>query len=116
MARDINDQIAGYRGLVESLAHKFVGRNGAEYDDLVQEGLIDVWQSLERGITPAAEQIENRMKDWVRWLGRREPIEYGTMLPLDEPVGEFQDDGVPMLRRDTLTNDPVPLAGHDPLA
>lgn len=116
MRRDINDQIAAYCDLVESLAHKFVGRNGAEFDDLVQEGLIHVWQSLQRGIHPAAEQIENRMKNWVRWLGRRDPVEYGTMLPLDEPVGEFQEDGVPMLRRDTLTADSIPTPGHDALA
>jgi hypothetical protein len=117
VSRDINEQIADYGGLLASLAAKFVGRNGAELDDLIQEGRIFVWQSLERGIQPAAEQIENRMKDWVKWLGRREAIEYGAMLPLDEPVGLFKDtDGVPLLRRDVLTDDPIPLPGHDVLA
>ena len=125
MARDINGQIAGYRDLVESLAHKFVGRNDAEYDDLVQEGFISVWLALEKGVTPAAHLIEARMLDWVRLLGAQlgrgrgpsgEAVEYATLLPLDVPVGEYQEDGVPMLRRDVLTHDPVPLAGHDPLA
>ena len=84
MQRDINDRVADYSGLVESLAHKFVGRNGAEFDDLVQEGLINVWQTLERGITPAASVIEDRMKNWVRYLGRTSPVDYGQMLPLDD--------------------------------
>ena len=91
----------------------------------MQEGLIFVWLSLERGVAPAAHLIEARMTDWVRLLGTQvgrgrgpsgEAIEYATLLPLDAPVNEYQEDGVPMLHRDVLTNDPVPLAGHDPLA
>lgn len=109
--RDINDQIAGYRGLVESLAHKLVGRNEAEFDDLVQEGLIIVWQSLERGVTPSAAVIEGRMTNWVRLLGTQigrgrgksgEAVEYVELLPLDD----FRN----------LTYDPIPTPGHDPLA
>lgn len=84
MQRDINDRIADYRGLVESLARKFVGRNEAEFDDLVQEGLIDVWQALERGVTPAAHLIEGRMDNYVRWLGRHSSIPYEVMLPIDD--------------------------------
>jgi Sigma-70 region 2 len=133
--RDINDQVAGYRGLVESLAPKFVGRNGAEEADLVQEGLIMVWQSLERGVQPAAAQIENRMHDWVRLLGTQigrgrgtsgEAVEYATLLPLDTlvPVDSGgnvvrdPDKGAAGWERlaDTLTNDPIPLPGHDALA
>jgi DNA-directed RNA polymerase specialized sigma subunit len=91
--RDINDQVAEYRGLVESLARKFVGRNGAEHDDLVQEGLIHVWQALTRSITPAAAQIENRMKKYVRWLGRHSSVPYEEMLPIENV--------------DDLTADPV---------
>lgn len=109
--RDINDQIADYRGLVESLAHKFVGRNDAEYDDLVQEGLIFVWQSIQRGNQPAAHLIEARMHDWTRLLGTQvgrgrgkggEAVEYAELLPIDD----FRE----------LTLDPIPLPGHDPLA
>lgn len=126
----MNDRVGDYLGLVESLARKFVGRNAAEYDDLVQEGLIHVWRSLKRGINPAAAQIENRMNDWTRLLGTQmvpprgrgssgEAVEYGQLLPLDEPVraGMYgEGDGLPLLVRDTITNDPIPLPGHDPLA
>lgn len=91
--RDINGEVAGYRDLVESLAQKLVGRNDAEFDDLVQEGLIDVWQTLERGIVPKADLIERRMLDWVRLLGTQvgrgrgksgEAVEYAELLPLDD--------------------------------
>lgn len=91
--RDINGQVGAYRGLVESLAQRFVGRNQAEFDDLVQEGLIFVWQTLEKGLKPAAGQIENTMRWWVRHLGyqigrgiRRdgEEFEYAELLPLDD--------------------------------
>ena len=83
------DAVAKYVELCEGLASSLVapgrrGRNGAEYDDLVQEGLIDVWQSLARGIRPSARTIRGRMLNYIRWLGRHSPTEYGTMLPLDD--------------------------------
>ena len=65
---------------------------GAEYDDLAQEGLINVWQTIERGVTPSTEMIENRMRDYVRWLGsqigrgRDGSVPYEALLPLDEFV------------------------------
>lgn len=114
MRRDISDQVSEYRGLVESLARRLVGRNDAEFDDLVQEGLIIVWQSLERGIAPSAAVIEGRMTDWVRLLGTQvgrgrgksgEAVEYLVLLPLERFDGH-----------DTLTEDSIPLPGHDPLA
>ena len=80
----MNDRVAGYRGLVESLARRFVGWNGAEHDDLVQEGLINVWQTLERGVSPSADIIEHRMKSYAQWLGRQAPVPYEAMLPLDD--------------------------------
>lgn len=108
MLGDINSRVAGYSGLAESLAQKFVGRNGAELDDLVQEGLIFVWQTLQRGVTPNAELIEGRMQNWTRLLGyqtgRTTPridaagkpvqVDYEVLLPLDD----FQN----------LSSDPVP--------
>lgn len=63
---------------------------GAEYDDLVQEGLINVWQTLARDVTPSADMIENRMRDYVRWLGnqigrgRDGSVPYEALLPLDD--------------------------------
>lgn len=81
----MNSRVAGYRGLAESLARKYVGRNRAEYDDLVQEGLISVWQALERGVTPAAEIVAGRMQSYVEWLGAaKRGVPYEVMLPLDD--------------------------------
>jgi DNA-directed RNA polymerase specialized sigma24 family protein len=85
----VTDKAVGeYRGLVEALAtevHRSPGakRVGAEFDDLVQEGLICVWQSLERGHNPA-HVIKNRMKDWVKFLAHRGTLAYATFLPLED--------------------------------
>lgn len=67
----MNDRVAGYRGLVESVANRFHSRHIlAESDDLIQEGLIAVWHALEKGIEPGPDYIRNRMKDYVRKLHR----------------------------------------------
>jgi DNA-directed RNA polymerase specialized sigma24 family protein len=114
VTRDINGQIEEYRGLVESLARKFVGRNGAEFDDLVQEGLIDVWTALTKGLTPSAAVISGRMANWVRLLGTQTgevrttngaAVRYVELLPIE-----------PLIEDEAFTLDPIPLAGHDPLA
>ena len=78
--------MAAYQPKVEALAKPFSGIEGIEFDDLVQEGLIAVWQSLERGIEPSAEFIKNRMRDWVRYERRQLPADYGDMLPLDQVI------------------------------
>lgn len=83
----MNTAVSGYSEAAEALARRFVGRNGAELDDLKQEGLIFVWRSLEKGAHPSAEMIENRMRTYVRWLGRQTPIPYETMLPLEDIPG-----------------------------
>jgi hypothetical protein len=89
----MDDSIRGYEPLVESLARRFVGRNGAELDDLVQEGRVFVWQSLARGIQPVPAIIEGRMQSWTRLLGTQigrgrgtdgEAVDYATLLPLDD--------------------------------
>lgn len=87
--RRVTDQaVEEYRGLVEALAtevHRSPGakRVGAEMDDLVQEGLISVWLSLQRGHNPA-HVIKNRMKDWVKYLAHRGDNSYATFLPLED--------------------------------
>jgi len=96
----MNDQVAGYRGLVESLAEHVAGTRRAkqvraEYDDLVQEGLIQVWQSLGQGITPAREILRLRMLSYIRLLSRQtgntipgpdqvQHISYDQLLPMDD--------------------------------
>jgi DNA-directed RNA polymerase specialized sigma24 family protein len=86
----MNSRVASYRATCEALAAPLVGRNRAEFDDLVQEGLINVWQSLQRGVTPSKGLIERRMVNWIRLMGvqrgkaQRDPIAYEVMLPLDD--------------------------------
>jgi DNA-directed RNA polymerase specialized sigma24 family protein len=76
-----NEQVAQYWDACEALARPFVGRAGAEMDDLHQEGLIFVWESLADGVDPSARMIQNRMKNWVRTLSRQRR---GDDLSLEE--------------------------------
>lgn len=62
---------------------------GAEFDDLVQEGLIAVWVALENGVAVVGpERISDRMRNHMRWLGRARsgapPVPYDEMLSLNE--------------------------------
>lgn len=61
--------------LVESLAHKYVDKSGlysgAEYDDLVQEGLIAVWKALDDERLPGRNTVEWAMMHWCRELSRQ---------------------------------------------
>lgn len=107
----MNDRIAEHRETVEAIALRLsrgavARRVGADYDDLAQEGLLQVWQNLERGVTPL-HYIEYRMQDYMKWLGLQtgvprnceidpdtgeilNPVEcaqhvpYNTLLPLDD--------------------------------
>lgn len=59
-------QVAAYLPLCDSLAKRFNGVGGAEYDDLRQEGMIAVWQTLEKGLLPSRLFVANRMRTWIR--------------------------------------------------
>lgn len=85
----MNARVGAYASTCAALAEKYsrggrAKRMGAEYDDLYQEGLISVWQAFERGVTPSIVMIENRMRDWMRYLGRQTPVPYEALLPLDD--------------------------------
>jgi hypothetical protein len=95
MSQDMSGRVAEYSDLVASLARRHSkGSTGtnveAEYEDLYQEGLINVWQTLERGITPSAELIGARMTDWKRLMkfqsgrGGHKDTSYATILPLED--------------------------------
>jgi len=84
----MNATVAAYLPTCERLASSLArpgsrGINGVEFDDLVQEGLVNVWQTLSRGIRPSEKLIRGRMIDFMRWLGRQ-GVDYETMLPLDD--------------------------------
>lgn len=83
-------EIQPYLKAVDAIASRLAGtsrarRVGAEYDDLFQEGLVAVWQSLLRGVDPML-VITNRMKDWIRFqgrLGHHDHADYGALLPIE---------------------------------
>jgi DNA-directed RNA polymerase specialized sigma24 family protein len=66
-----SEQVRDYEGLCVGLARKYVGRSGAEFDDLVQEGRIAVWSSLQDGIAPSSAYVELAMRGWVKTLRRQ---------------------------------------------
>lgn len=87
LTRDGSAEVEKYFGLCESLAASLVrpgsrGINGVEYDDVLQEGLIFVWQSLLRGVQPKATLVRGRMVDYQRWLGKQ-GVDYTKMLPIE---------------------------------
>lgn len=70
--RDVsNADIAAYRPLCIKLARQFDGLQGAEFDDLEQEGLIKVWQLLRFGFPVSSKAVADSMRDWVRVCRRQ---------------------------------------------
>ncbi len=81
-----SEAVEAYLPHVRYLAKQYAGIANAEFDDLVQEGLISVWQGLARGLTPSTGVIQNRMLDWVRYLRRLEKgdaVAYERILPIE---------------------------------
>lgn len=68
LAEVTSSAIANYDDLVASLTRRYIGRFGAEFDDLFQEGRIKVFQALRKGDLPAKEHIGHGMRDYVRLL------------------------------------------------
>lgn len=64
-----SERVAAFLPMILQQARRYRGWNNAELDDLVQEGLIAVWVSLEKGIEPSAQFVGFRMKNWARLLG-----------------------------------------------
>ena len=65
---------------IERIAWKFYGRNGAELDDLIQEGMISVWKNLEDGNSPSKTAIKNRMVDWTRYCKKQNNKTYEELV------------------------------------
>lgn len=67
-----SEEVAAYQQLVEDLAHRYVDLTVmCEYDDLVQEGLVAVWESLRRDRPPSAEFIKLYMRGWRTRMERQ---------------------------------------------
>ena len=89
----VDTEIASYLPTIEQTAHRLLRTRkaqevGAEFDDLCQEGMIQVWQNLGRGVT-ADHGIEHRMLDWIRLLRKQQnpgigrEASYEQYLPID---------------------------------
>lgn len=64
-------EIAAFLPLCESLARRMSGLGGSEYDDLRQEGMICVWDSLLKGFYPTSLHVEHRMRNWITFCRRK---------------------------------------------
>jgi DNA-directed RNA polymerase specialized sigma24 family protein len=87
MARDINGQVREHAGLVESLADRLSRRDRNERDDLIQEGLIAVWETITGGKPVTEDIIVKRMKKWLKFRGRQKrdvATDYNKLLPLED--------------------------------
>lgn len=60
--------VAAYDDLVSDLTRRFIGRFGAEYDDLFQEGRVSVFKALAKDEMPSKDLILGAMRNWVRTL------------------------------------------------
>jgi len=78
-----DDEIAAYQAVIEGQARSLQGLEGAEQDDLEQEGRIAVWRALERGVLPAKEVIRGRMLNWIKVLARQRRGEVASVDLLD---------------------------------
>ena len=62
-------RVVAYEKMIASAARRF--SRAAEYDDLVQEGMIAVYKCHKFAEQPLIiASIYNRMKDWVRYVKR----------------------------------------------
>lgn len=67
-----SEEIDRYRGLIERLAFRLAKLDVplAEFDDLVQVGMISVLRALRRGSPPSKLVIEGAMKNELRRCSR----------------------------------------------
>jgi len=70
-----SEQVAVYLPQILGLAKRRRGRFGAEFDDLVQEGMIAVWIVLSNGLQVTEDRITQRMRAWNRYARSAGPIE-----------------------------------------
>ena len=61
-----SEQVAAFLPSIHAQARRYSGWYGSEYDDLVQEGMVAVWLSLNNKTEPTDHYIGYRMKNWVK--------------------------------------------------
>lgn len=80
----LSEMIRGYEAALLPLALRLAGRDGAEVDDLMQEGRLSVWDALRRGVEPSLVIAWKRMLMWVRYLRPQNPAPYEEIEGLDD--------------------------------
>lgn len=90
--------VAEYRDLCEALAARIVrpgrmSRTGVEHEDLVQEGLIAVWETLARGARPSAAVVRGVMLKYVRKMGAEKRGGSAKVTPYIEEMHDDEDEG-----------------------
>jgi DNA-directed RNA polymerase specialized sigma24 family protein len=78
-----SEDVAEYLPRIQSIAKRFNGSGGAEFDDLVQEAWRDVFLNLRDGKHVSNTSIKNSMRDWVRYCFRRG---YSNRVSYDESL------------------------------
>jgi len=65
-------EVAEHLPLIKECARKFTGRFGAEWDDLIQEGMIASWLHMRDEMEEDLETcITRAMRNWVAELRRQ---------------------------------------------
>lgn len=75
----LSEAIKSYEAALLPMALRLAGRDGAEVDDLMQEGYISIWQALKNGVEPSLVVASKRMLMWVRTLRPQNPSPYEDM-------------------------------------
>lgn len=85
MQSAVEREVAAHLTQVEEMADRLSRRHRDERDDLVQEGLISVWECLRADRPPTEKDIERRMKRWLKFRGRQRrdvPVDYDKALKI----------------------------------
>lgn len=80
----LSAQIKSYEPMLHPLARRLSGRDGAEEDDLMQEGFIAVWQCIAAGKTPSKDICYKRMLNWLRHIRPQLPAPYDEIVALTD--------------------------------
>lgn len=76
----LSSAIEAQDAMLHPLAMRLQGRDGADYDDLMQEGRISVWADIMAGREPQAVYAWQRMLKWLRHIKIQSPQPYSDML------------------------------------
>lgn len=66
-----SEAVAEFLPFINRVASRMDGKHQAEFDDLVQEGMLHSFLKLRAGERPSHTGIKNAMIDWLRVCARR---------------------------------------------